>query len=153
MLETPHVAVGAAIATKIPNPLLAVPLAFASHFVMEMVPHWNPHIRTETLKFGHPTKRSTTIIVIDASLALLLGSAVAYQSLPNTGHAITIVAASFASVLPDLAEAPYFFLKKRHEFFNKWISFQKSIQVDTVWYWGLLTQAITIAAAIIWIRG
>ena len=47
MLETPHVAVGAAIAASIPNPLIAIPLAFASHFALELVPHWNPHLNTE----------------------------------------------------------------------------------------------------------
>lgn len=50
MLETPHVLIGAAIATKVGNPFLAIPLAFASHFVLETVPHWNPHLNTETKK-------------------------------------------------------------------------------------------------------
>lgn len=153
MLETPHVAVGAAIATKIPNPLIAIPLAFASHFALEIVPHWNPHIRTETLKFGRPTRKSTNIIVLDSILALSLGTVIAYQALPNTGHAVVVLAASFASVLPDLIEAPYFFFKSRHKFFDNWISFQKSIQNDTTPLWGLLSQFATIAAAVLWIRG
>jgi hypothetical protein len=134
MLETPHVAVGVAIASKIPNPFIAVPLAFASHFVLEMVPHWNPHINT------------------DSTLALIFGSFVAYQALPNTGHAITILAASLASILPDLIEAPHFFLKMDSKFIPKWIAFQKIIQSDTTLFWGLLTQLATIGAAILWIR-
>jgi hypothetical protein len=52
VLETPHVVVGAAIATKVANPALAIPLAFASHFVLEKIPHWNPHLNTELKKFG-----------------------------------------------------------------------------------------------------
>jgi len=47
VLETPHVVVGAAIATKIANPFISLPLAFASHFLLEKVPHWNPHLNTE----------------------------------------------------------------------------------------------------------
>ncbi|HKB88606.1 MAG TPA: hypothetical protein VKC53_03060 [Patescibacteria group bacterium] len=152
MLETPHVAVGAAIATKIPNPLIAIPLAFLSHFVLEKVPHWNPHIVTETKKYGAPTQKSITIIALDVALALGTGSLIAWQALPNRGHAITIMLASFASVLPDLIESPYFFLNMRSKFLKSWITFQKSLQNDTTPLWGLLTQVITIAAAILWLK-
>ncbi|MFH1971517.1 MAG: hypothetical protein ABIJ05_04005, partial [Patescibacteria group bacterium] len=59
MLETPHIIVGAAIASKITNPLLSIPISFVSHFVLEKVPHWNPHLNSETEKYGKPTKKST----------------------------------------------------------------------------------------------
>jgi len=153
MLETPHVAVGAAIASKIPNPLIAVPLAFASHFVLDAVPHWNPHIVTETKKYGMPTKKSVVVIVIDSTLALAFGSFVAYQALPNTGHAITILAASLASVLPDLAESPYFFLKRKKINLPKsWVDFHIFLQTHSDTIWGLLTQLAIIGAAILWMR-
>jgi hypothetical protein len=151
MLETPHVAVGAAIASKIPNPFIAIPLAFASHFILDKVPHWNPHIITETKQFGKPTQKSTTIIVVDCVLALGLGSAIAWHAMPDIGHAITIMAASFFSILPDLIEFPYFYFGKKDKFYTKWSSFQKSIQVDTTPFWGLLTQTVTIFAALWWI--
>jgi hypothetical protein len=152
MLETPHVFIGAVIATKIPNPLVAIPLAFASHFVLEMVPHWNPHLNTETEKYGYPTKKSTIITAADSSLALICGSAIAYQALPNVGHAATILAACFASILPDLIEAPYFFLKLKSHVVKKWISFQRSLQVDTSVIPGLVTQTITVFASIFWLK-
>lgn len=152
MLETPHVAVGAAIATKIPNPFISIPLAFLSHFALEKVPHWNPHIVTETKKYGMPTKKSIVIIAIDVALALGLGSFLAYRALPDTNHALTIFFASFASVLPDLIESPYFFLKMRSKFLKSWLTFQKSLQVDTTPFWGFVTQTATIAAALLWIQ-
>lgn len=151
VLETPHVAVGAAIATKIPNPFVAIPLALASHFILEKVPHWNPHLNTETEKYGRPTKKSTIIVIIDTSLALVVGGFFAYRALPNQAHAITILAASLASVLPDLIEAPYFFLGVRKAFIKKWILWQKSIQADTDLFPGLATQLITVLAAFWWI--
>lgn len=152
MLETPHVAIGAAIATKIPNPIIAIPLAFLSHFVLDKVPHWNPHIITETKKFGHPTKKSTTIIIVDCVIALTLGSIIAYNTLPNINMAISVLLCSFASILPDLVEFPYFYFKRRDKFYTVWSSFQKSLQSDTTPFWGLLTQLITIFAAIIWLK-
>ena len=152
MLETPHVFIGAAIASKIPNPLIAIPLAFASHFVLEMVPHWNPHLNSETEKYGQPTKRSTVITTIDSFTALISGSVIAWQAMPNLNQAVLILACSFASVLPDVLEGPYFFLKVRTPLIKKWIAFQKSIQSDTTPFWGLLTQAATILAVIFWLR-
>lgn len=153
MLETPHVVVGAAIATKIPNPLISIPLAFGSHFVLEKVPHWNPHLNTEKKRYGKVTAKSTKIVVVDVLVSVFLGSFIAYQALPDTGHAVTILAASFAAALPDIIEGPYFFLDMKSKFIKKWVAFQKSIQVDTSIVPGLLTQVATIAAAFWWLMG
>jgi len=151
VLETPHVIVGAAIATKVVHPALAIPLAFASHFILEKVPHWNPHLNTETEKFGRPTKKSTAIVVVDAAVALASGSYLAYRTLPNQALAITVFISCFVAVLPDLIEGPYFFLNVRNEVVKRWIKFQKSLQVDTDIIPGLATQLITIAAALKWL--
>ena len=152
MLETPHVVIGAAIATAIPNPLISIPLAFASHFILDKVPHWNPHLNTELNKYGKVTKKSTRIVIADVLLALVLGFYIASLALPDTAHTTTILLACLASVLPDLIEIPYFFFNWKSEFIKKWITFQKSIQVDATPLPGLLTQVITILAAFLWIR-
>lgn len=152
MLETPHVFVGALIASKIPNPLIAIPLAFASHFLLETVPHWNPHLNTETQKFGGPTRRSTFITAVDSTVALASGSFIAYQALPNLHQSILILACCFFAVLPDVMEGPYFFLHLKSIWIKKWISFQKSLQSDTTPAWGIATQLLTIAAAILWLK-
>lgn len=151
MLETPHVLLGAAIATKVANPYLAVPLALLSHFILDKIPHWNPHISSETKKFGKPTKKSTTIIAVDATIALVGGSLIAYNALPNTTLAITILACCFVAALPDIIEIPYFYFKKRDGYLMSWIPSQKSWQTDTTPFWGLLTQVITIGASLWWI--
>ncbi len=153
MLETPHALLGAAIAVKLGNPALSIPLAFASHFILERVPHWNPHLNAETDKYGKPTKNSTIIVVIDSSLALILGSAIAFSQAPKTTMVIGTLLSAFAAVLPDLIEAPYFFLKIRNnEYIKRWIRFQKGIQVDAPPFWGLLTQILTIAATFLWLK-
>lgn len=151
MLETPHVIVGAAIATKVVNPALALPLAFASHFVLEKVPHWNPHLNTETEKYGKPTAKSTKVVIADVAASFAAGLFIASRALPNTGHAGTILAACFVAALPDIVEGPYFFLGLRSKIIKRWILFQKSIQVDASLIPGLLTQLVTIVAAFWWI--
>lgn len=151
MLETPHVIVASAIAYKVGNPYLAIPLAFASHFVLETVPHWNPHILTEIKKFGEITQKSKAIIITDVLLAFVSGFYVASTVLPNTSHFWTILFSGFFGVLPDLMEAPYFFLKWRNKFLDWWIKTQKALQSDTTPVPGMLTQAATIFAAVLWI--
>ena len=151
VLETPHVVVGAAIATKVVTPALAIPLAFASHFILEKVPHWNPHLNSETEKFGRPTRESTYIVIADVIASLALGGYIASRALPDWGQSATILAAAFAAVLPDVLEGPYFFLNMRNDLIKRWINFQKSIQVDTGIVPGLITQVITVLAAFWWI--
>lgn len=151
VLETPHVIVGAVIATKIAHPALAIPLAFASHFVLERVPHWNPHLNTEKKKYGYITGTSKKIIVLDVIFAATSGIYIASLSLPDINRFLIIILASFFSALPDIIEAPYFFFNMKSAFLEKWVAFQKSLQSDAEIVPGLLTQVLTIIAAFWWI--
>lgn len=151
MLETPHVAVGAAIAVKIGNPYLALPLALLSHVVLDRIPHWNPHFYTEMKKYGKPSKASTTVAVIDSLAALGLGLSVAANALPDTTKALIIVAACFLAVLPDQIKTPFFFLKSlRKGWIKKYVLFERGLQVDTTFWPGILTQLTVTLASILW---
>jgi len=152
VLETPHVIVAAAIAVNVANPALAIPLALGSHFVLEKIPHWNPHLNTELKKYGKITSQSTNIVIADSALALSLGGLTAYIMLPDVGLALTVLLACFVAVMPDLIEAPYYFLRKKSDFIvKKWIPFKKSVQIDASKGFGLLTQLLVVLASIWWI--
>lgn len=151
MLETPHVLVGAAIASKITNPLLSMPISFIRHFMLEKVPHWNPHLNFETEKYGKPTRKSTIIAALDVTTSLIAGSFIAFKAYPNTLQTINILACCLMASLPDIVEGPYFFLGFRGKLIKKWIEWQKSIQVDTKFIPGALTQLTTILASLYWI--
>lgn len=151
MIETPHVVVGAAIAMKVANPALALPLALGSHFVLDKVPHWNPHLLTETKKFGKPSKRSTFIVATDIITSIIIGISIARLALPDTTRLLTVIAACFLSVLPDIVEGPYFFLNFRPKLIERWIKYQRSFQVNVNFIPGMLTQILTVAASLWWI--
>jgi len=151
MLETPHVLVGAAIASKITNPLLSMPISFMSHFILDKVPHWNPHLNSETEKYGKPTKKSTIITALDVTTSLIVGSFIAYRAYPNVSQTINILVCCFMASLPDIVEGPYYFLGFRGKLSKKWIGWQKSIQVDTKFIPGALSQLTTILASLYWI--
>jgi hypothetical protein len=151
MLETPHVMVGAAIATHVVNPALALPLALGSHFVLDRIPHWNPHLYTETQKLGQPSQKSTLIAWVDVGLALGLGLFVASRYLNNPSLVVLILASCLASVLPDLVKWPYYFLKKRGGLQEKWVVFERNLQVNASFWPGMFTQVATTVAAFWWI--
>lgn len=151
MLETPHVAVGAAIATKIGNPALALPLALASHFVLDKIPHWNPHTYTETETNGKPENKSTILAAGDVVIALTLGLFIASRALPHTNQAILIIIASFVSVLPDLVKFPFYYLNRRKGLLRKWVDFERSLQVETSLIPGIFTQLAIVFASLWWI--
>ncbi len=152
MLETPHVILGAAIATKIPNPFISIPLALASHFVLDKVPHWNPHLYTETQKLGHPSRVSTAIALTDIGLSLVAGFYFAGRFAPDYQRSAVVLACCLAAVLPDVVKYPYYYFKARFDILTKWVKFERSLQVDTTFYPGVLTQLLTILASIWWIR-
>lgn len=152
MLETPHVALGAAIAVKVGNPYLALPLALASHFVLDRIPHWNPHFYTETKKYGAPSNKSTTLAIVDSLAALGLGLAVASQALPDKAKFTIIIVACFLAVLPDQIKTPFFFVKSfRKGWLKRYVLWERSLQVDGPAFWGNLTQLAVTAASLWWI--
>jgi hypothetical protein len=144
MLELPHTLVGATIATKIPNPLISLPLAFFSHFLLDLLPHWNPSLYSETKKFGKPTPKSTLIVAIDTILSLGAGFFLAYQVLPNLTQAVVIILACFLAVVVDVIEGFYFFFGVRGKFLENLIEFQHRYQGKASLIPGLITQGIVI---------
>ncbi len=150
MLELPHVLVGAAIATAIPDPRISLPLALASHFITDYVPHWNPHLNTELKTTGKVSVRSKIIVMTDASLALVVGTYLATRS----GHFIIIMLACFLAVAPDVAEIPYYFLGlKDIPWIKKLIDYQRAHQWNVPAFWGILSQIIVILLSFMVILG
>jgi len=150
MLETPHVALGIAMAVKTGNPWVAIPLSLASHFLLDRVPHWNPHFYTETQKFGQPKKISTYIAVVD-EIAIALTLFIAYKFMPDVNKSFLILICSLLSVLPDQIKIPYFFCNRRFGLIKKWVDFERSIQVEVGPVWGILTQTIVVLVSFYWV--
>lgn len=150
MLELSHTIVGAAIAAKIGNPALALPLSLASHFALDLVPHWNPHLNTEIKKYGRLKKKTLYFIGLDVLASLIAGFFLAAQYKPDIYLMATVLLGGLMGVLPDLVESPHFLFNKRWEPIEKLIKFQKSIQNDAHPIIGISTQVIIVSAALWW---
>jgi hypothetical protein len=106
MTATAHALVSAAIARAVPNPYLAIPLAVASHFIMDAVPHWD--IGTD---WRARTKKITGALAIAETV---LGITLAYFLFRGKVETPLLLSAIIAGELPDWLEAPWyiFFAKK-----------------------------------------
>lgn len=151
MLSTPHVIVGATLAIKLGNPLLAIPVAFCSHFALEMLPHWNPHLNTEIKTLGRLSNKTFAIITVDTLTALAAGIFLSTTFGSSSAEIATILASCFAAVLPDLLEVPYFFFHLKNKFLEVWLKSQKAIQSDTNPILGMATQLLIILGSLVWL--
>lgn len=148
MTATGHAIIGAAIATQVGNPLIAIPLAFFSHYLCDKLPHWD----AMTIK----TKSKTTVLIqstIDVLLSFLVTWLIfiAFLGFKNQG---LILICAFTAQLPDWFEVPYMAFKiKLPLLYNK---YRLQERVHEVWFnsnleapWGIITQVIVCAAAVV----
>lgn len=106
-----HALTGAAIGLAVQQPLLVVPLALASHFMLDALPHFGGH---PVYEWGH--KHFTKVILFDA-LMCIAAVAIAIMLAPQLALAI-LLGVAFA-MLPDLSLVHYYTHgKPKHWFHN-----------------------------------
>lgn len=140
MLATPHTVLGILIATKIQNPVFALPLALLSHFALDLIPHWD--FFTFRDKIG---KKEKLEVVADFLVGFSLGMFFTLRALPNQGQAATIFLSCALANLPDAIEAPYVFLGYKNKFIDGMIKFQRRLHSRLGYPWGLIPQILLLA--------
>lgn len=151
MIELPHTVVGAAIAVKIGNPALALPLALASHFLLDPIPHWNPHLYTEFKKNGVVSRGSKLFMTFDVLLSLAAGLFIAYKMLPDTTLAALAIIGALVAVFPDLIKSPFYLLGIKNPTLTRYVELERSIQGESKSILlGMTTQLLVTGAAFWW---
>src|SRR3990167_5728733 len=95
MLSTTHLIVGAATATLIPNPYIAFPIAFFSHFLLDLIPHWN-------------WKPNTAFKMAAAIVEGMFGLILVFILIKHSNQPLTVLTASIISVIPDAIQGPHY---------------------------------------------
>jgi len=145
MLLTPHVLVGVTIASAVPNPYVAIPLAVAMHFLGDLVPHWDFYSNTpkeKRLKGWRPVA-----VMMELGLAVAVGVTFTLHALwvqGDTALAARIFLCGIAAVLPDALETPHIYTETKFKFVEKLTEVQKKLQTQAPLPWGLITQALII---------
>lgn len=139
MTATNHALTGALIATVVDKPLIALPLALASHFAIDMLPH-----------FGYPghggykaaLKHRLSVIMMLADPILFVPLIIVL--LAHNVPVWTYIAA-FLALSPDLYDFFGYFVFKEPKGWNSFNRFASKIQwceqpwglvVEIVWYVG-----------------
>lgn len=135
MLITPHALTGAAIGVLVPNPIVSIPIVIGSHFILDMVPHWQ-----ETLYPYKPNKFTWVRVPLDLFLALSLIYLIV-QVHPAISSLIWVSA--FSATIPDLDSlvslSPNFLKNKAIKAYWDW---HNQIQKETSSLLGLLPQLL-----------
>jgi len=144
MIIAPHFLTGAAIASGVKNPLLAVPLALLSHFVLDLIPH------KDMVGDDHLSPENLSIRLVDIFATAFLFLVFVPVSLRVYALIIGLVAIS-----PDLIALPGAFIpdEQKKGFF---LAF-KRFHVDLLqgwfrpyidWFWGLVSQLVILLLAL-----
>jgi len=136
MTATSHALTGAMIATLVRQPLLAIPLAFLSHFVCDALPHFGVD-----MKFGDKTMRRW--LLIDGSFVL---SFAALLLLIGVRDPVLLAICGFTAISPDLVwfvnglrklpQSSERAFSKFHRAIQKY-EFKLGIFVDIAWSLGI----------------
>ena len=125
MLSIAHGVTGAFIATKVSDPLIAIPLIIASHFIEDYIPHWDVGQGLSKKLKSHKSAFIQELLTdFPASILLVF---LFFQL--NQPLSLTPWLGWFIGLLPDFIEFPYLFLgwrftpikqlAKIHKFFHR----------------------------------
>lgn len=147
MTATAHALIGASLAVKIQNPVLGIPAAIISHFIADLVPHWDAGTNHK--------KKSAFRLKLEAAADVLLGFGLVFlifksAVLANPSYLFFMV---IAAQSPDWLETPstMFGMKIPPFSWMDWLGhkLQNRMQLP----WGLVTQVLTVGLLIIFALG
>ncbi len=107
MLSISHSVTGAFIATKLPHPLLYIPLIFASHYLEDWIPHWD----VGTGLSNGTRKRKTAMYLELGELVVSLLLIYFFWQFGTAHINFNAWIGAFFGLIPDFIEAPRNFLK------------------------------------------
>lgn len=136
MTATAHALIGASLAVKITNPYLGIPLAIASHFAADLIPHWDAGTNHK--------KKSRNRLLAEATLDVLLGFALVFLLFGNMVDPLYLWAMVIAAQLPDWVEAPSFMLGWHVPPFSWMDWLGHKLQTRMQLPWGLVTQVVIV---------
>lgn len=144
MLLTPHALVGAGIGASADNIALIIILAFASHFILDMLPHFDWAIWHDNKDFDLEI-RDYILVIID----FLISAGLLYFLWYNSGRDSSILVGAFFAVLPDMIDVVPYWNKSLRKLpvFSQLHKLHTAIHFrlkPKYWYWGVITQMIII---------
>lgn len=141
MLSIAHAVTGAFIAAQLPEPIVFIPLAIASHFVLDHVAHFDAGTNMKD------PRRKTYITLIAAAVDLLVAGiliALIWRQTP-TNFTWQIWLGAFCGILPDVLESTELFFHRPIGILKPLYQLHEKVHVSTSNpFWGTLPQVILV---------
>jgi hypothetical protein len=147
MTATGHALIGTVIAAKVGNPVLAIPIALASHFIADSLPHWDTGTNRKL--------KSKRTFFIESLIDVLVGFVLSWLLIvwvfpaTNLSYAFLII---IMAQLPDWLTAPYLFFDLNFFPFSNIYHFQKKFDNKLDTPWGVINQTAAVLALIVFGR-
>lgn len=119
---------GAVIALSVRQPALVIPLAFASHFVLDIIPHFGIYEDDVIRRNRHWLFR--TVVGVDIPIMLTLLVIVPHLAAPKLAWGV-VLAGMISALAPDLLWVPMFIREIRTKKWRpggRFVTFHQSIQ-------------------------
>ncbi len=139
MTATGHALIGTVIAAKIGNPALAAPIALASHFAADVIPHWDTGL--------HRKENGKKKFLIQSSVDVALGFVASYILISLLFPSTDLLYAFFIIIiaqLPDWLTAPYLFFDMKFPPFSWSYRLQKAFDNPLGVPWGIINQVAAV---------
>lgn len=136
MTATSHALIGSSLATLITNPFLGIPAAIVSHFIADLIPHWDAGTNHK--------KKSIMRLRLEATADVLLGFGLSYIIFINQVDPIYLLTMIISAQLPDWLEAPswMFGIKIPPFSWMDWLGHKLQSRMQLPW--GIVTQIVTV---------
>jgi hypothetical protein len=146
MTATNHMLAGAVVAVALHQPILVLPVAFMSHFVLDAIPHFG-------IKEDHPAERNRHplfryIIVIDIAMAVCL-MVLLPAILKGVVSRWVLMLGMFFAFAPDLVWIRGFISEMRTKTDFKRYGWFANMHQRIQWFekpWGLVTEVVWFGA-------
>lgn len=141
MLDASHAIIGATIAKIVPNPYLGLPLSLISHFIGDLIPHWDLNTR----HFKKTKMRIVITSLLDAGIGFIIGYTIFSSHVP----AWYLLVMMWIAQLPDWIEAPYHVFDWNFPPFSSIKRLQSLVHNKLDLPWGLITQLVIVFLAVL----
>jgi hypothetical protein len=144
MTATAHAIIGTVIAAKVGNPVLAVPIALASHIIADAIPHWD----TAT----NLNKKGRKKVIADSVYDLIVGFVLSYLLIlflfPETSITYALIIILVSQGL-DWLMVPYRLFNINFFLFRWSYKFQKLFDNSLDKPWGIINHIAVLVIIVI----
>lgn len=166
MILATHAIVGAGIAAAVPSqPALGFGLAFASHFLLDMIPHWDYALKSrhedhrdlskDDMLINRDFVRDLAKIGMDFAIGIILAGfffgIYTLRLSPQGDPGSVWLLGALAGMLPDFLQFAYFKIRREPltslQRFHQWI--HTSHRLKKRWFIGLTSQTLLVIICLV----